>query len=86
MALQRIPLSAFSKIAQGIVRPEGVLGLRDGRVVAHDPAGELARSPTNIAWGGPDLTNLYIGDLHTGYVLTAKSPVPGMPLRHQIDR
>ena len=52
-------------------------------VIAHDPSGKLIRSPTNVAWGGPDLTDLYIGDLHTDYVLTAESPVAGMPMLHQ---
>ena len=52
-------------------------------VVAHDPSGQLIRSPTNIAWGGADLTELYIGDLHTDYVLTTTSPVAGMPMLHQ---
>lgn len=54
-------------------------------VVAHDPSGKLIQSPTNVAWGGPDLTDLYIGDLHTDYVLTAKSPVAGMPMLHQSE-
>ena len=54
-------------------------------VVAHDPSGKLIRSPTNIAWGGPDLMDLYVGDLHTDYVLTAKTPVPGMPMLHQVE-
>ena len=54
-------------------------------VVAHDPSGQLIRSPTNIAWGGPDLTDLYVGFLDADYVLTAKSPVAGMQLRHQMQ-
>ena len=53
-------------------------------VVAHDPSGQLIRSPTNIAWGGPHLTNLYVGFLDADYILVAESPVPGMPLLHQI--
>ena len=52
-------------------------------VITHDPSGKLLPGPANIAWGGPDLTDLYIGDLHTDFVLTAKSPVPGMPMLHQ---
>ena len=52
-------------------------------VIAHDPSGKLIRSPSNIAWGGPDLTELYIGDLHADYVLTTRSPVAGMPMHHQ---
>ncbi len=53
------------------------------RVVIDDPEGKIMRSPTNIAWGGPDLTDLYIGTVARDYVLKAKSPVPGMPLAHQ---
>lgn len=52
-------------------------------IIAHDPSGKWLGSPTNISWGGPDLTDLYIGNLATPYVLKAKSPVPGMALSHQ---
>jgi len=47
--------------------------------IAHDPSGRLIRSPTNVAWGGDDLCDLYVGDLDTDYVLKARSPVPGQP-------
>jgi gluconolactonase len=47
--------------------------------VAHDPSGELIRSPTNVCWGGPGLRDLYVADLDTDYVLKAESPVPGQP-------
>jgi gluconolactonase len=52
-------------------------------VIAHDPSGRLMRSPTNVAWGGPTLEELYVGDLEADYVLTTRSPVPGMALLHQ---
>jgi gluconolactonase len=51
-------------------------------VIAHDPSGKFMQSPTNISWGGPDLTDLYIGDLRANYILKAKSPIPGMPMLH----
>jgi len=52
-------------------------------VIAHDPSGTLIRGPSNIAWGGPDLMDLYIADLRADYVLTTRSPVAGMPMYHQ---
>ena len=56
-----------------------------GRVetVVQDPAGEVMSWPTNVAWGGPDLRDLYIGSIRRDYVLRARSPVPGLPLVHQ---
>jgi len=39
--------------------------------------------PTNVTFGGPDLRDLYIGSVRKGYVLHARSPVPGAPLVHQ---
>ncbi|MBU3992504.1 MAG: SMP-30/gluconolactonase/LRE family protein [Alphaproteobacteria bacterium] len=64
------------------------------KIVAITPAGELVTviddpectkviAPTSIAWGGPDLMDVYIGSLGTPHVLMARSPVPGMPLCHQ---
>ena len=51
--------------------------------LAHDPEGKLLRQPTNVAWGGPDLRDLYIGSLSARYVLRGRSPVPGSKLVHQ---
>lgn len=51
--------------------------------VAHDPRGELLCQPTNVAWGGPDLRELYVGSLSARYILKARSPVPGSKLVHQ---
>lgn len=57
----------------------------DGHVVTlvEDPTGELLREPTNVAWGGPDLSDLYVGSIGVDYVLKARSPVPGQPRMHQ---
>jgi gluconolactonase len=55
----------------------------DTVVVAHDPSGEVLNHPTNVTWGGPDLTDLYVGSIRADYVLKAKSPVPGQPHVHQ---
>ena len=57
----------------------------DGQVLTlvSDPRGELLREPTNIAWGGPELMDLYVGSIGVDYVLKARSPVPGQPQSHQ---
>lgn len=52
-------------------------------VVADDPTGQLMKGPANLAFGGPDLRDLYIACADSTYLLTAKSPVPGHPLVHQ---
>lgn len=51
--------------------------------VIHDPTGEVMAWPTNVAWGGPDLRDLYIGSLRKDYIVRARSPVAGLPLAHQ---
>ena len=51
--------------------------------LAHDPNGRILHQPTNVAWGGPDLRDLYIGSLSAPYVLKGRSPVPGLKLVHQ---
>lgn len=51
--------------------------------VAHDPEGSILNHPTNVAWGGPDLRDLYIGSIRADYVLKVRSPVAGLPLIHQ---
>ncbi len=53
------------------------------KTMLSDPEGRLMRNPTNVSWGGEDLRDLYIGSVSTDYVLTCRSPVPGMPLVHQ---
>lgn len=52
--------------------------------VLSDPSGELMHSPTNVSWGGPDMCDLYIGSVTRDYVVKVRSPVPGLPLVHQI--
>ncbi len=56
---------------------------REVVTVLHDPTGELMSWPTNLSWGGADLSDLYIGTIRRDYVLHARSPVPGLPLVHQ---
>ena len=52
--------------------------------VAHDPTGAVMNHPTNIAFGGDDLRDVYVGSIRADYVLKARSPVPGLPQHHQL--
>lgn len=60
------------------ITPEGEL-----LTVIDDPDGQTLLMPTNVSWGGPDLTDLYIGTIAGNQVWKATSPVPGLPLAHQ---
>jgi sugar lactone lactonase YvrE len=51
--------------------------------IIEDPDGSLIDSPTSVAWGGPDMRDVYIGSLATSYVLKGRSSVPGMRMVHQ---
>jgi gluconolactonase len=51
--------------------------------VIDDPDGKLLQAPTSIAWGGPDMRDIYIGSIQTPYVLKGRSSVPGLPTVHQ---
>ncbi len=48
-----------------------------------DLEGETMQAPTNVSWGGDDMTDLYIGSIRSDYVVHAKSPIPGERLVHQ---
>ncbi|MYD55303.1 MAG: SMP-30/gluconolactonase/LRE family protein [Chloroflexi bacterium] len=48
-----------------------------------DLEGEIMQAPTNVSWGGDDMSDLYIGSIRSDYVVHARSPVPGEPLVHQ---
>jgi gluconolactonase len=52
-------------------------------IVCHDPSGATINHPTNVTFGGDDLRDLYIGSIRAGYVLKARSPVPGLAMLHQ---
>ena len=60
------------------ITPEGELV-----TIIEDPEGATMWTPTSIAWGGPDLMDVYIGSLGMPHILKGRSPVPGMPLLHQ---
>ena len=51
--------------------------------VAEDAAGTLINKPTNIAFGGSDLRDVYIGSIAANYVLRGRASVPGLALAHQ---
>jgi len=54
----------------------------DQRVVTvvSDPQARLMDMPTNLAFGGPDLRDLYVVSRLRGNVIRARSPVAGLPL------
>lgn len=60
------------------IRPDGQV-----QTVLEDPEGALLNGPTSIAWGGPDMRDIYIGSITTPYVLKGRGSVPGLPLIHQ---
>jgi gluconolactonase len=53
--------------------------------MVHDPAGELLREPTNVAWGGAERRDLYVGSIGVDYVLKTRSPVAGQAQVHQFE-
>jgi gluconolactonase len=51
--------------------------------VLDDPKGETMRSPTNCAFGGPGLQDLYIANLGGDFFSRVHTPFRGHPLYHQ---
>ncbi|MES1971480.1 MAG: SMP-30/gluconolactonase/LRE family protein [Pseudomonadota bacterium] len=51
--------------------------------IAHDPEGRRLSLPTALAWGGPDLRDLYIVSRGSGMIVTARTPVAGLTLVNQ---
>ncbi len=69
-----------------LARANRIVAVRPDRsvvTVAEDPDGSLLSGPTSVAWGGPDMCDVYIGSLEAPYVLRGRSSVPGMPMVHQ---
>lgn len=56
---------------------------RDVVTVANDEAGVLINKPTNVAFGGNDLRDVYIGSIASSYVLRGRSQIAGQKLVHQ---
>ncbi len=57
----------------------------DGAVVtlAEGGPGTLIDKPTNLAFGGADMRDVYIGSIAANYVLRGRSSIAGLPLVHQ---
>jgi len=55
-------------------------------VVVSDVEGRKLQSPTNLAFGGPDLRDLYIASLHNNSLWKMRAPIAGLPLPHWRDR
>jgi len=52
-------------------------------VLADDATDKRINKPSNIAFGGADLRDVYIGSIGADYVLRGRASVPGLPLAHQ---
>jgi gluconolactonase len=61
-----------------VITPQGEL-----EMILEDPEGEKMRIPTNIAFGGPDLRDAYVGSLAGTSLPRFRAQFPGMPLVHQ---
>jgi gluconolactonase len=57
-----------------LVTPAG-----EQHVVASDPTSEVLESPSNIAWGGPDRSTLYVASIVRPSIAAAGVPIPGAP-------
>lgn len=57
----------------------------DGRwtLLIDDPEGTKLAFPTNCAFGGPDLQDLYIANLRGDHMARVRTPFRGHPLYHQ---
>lgn len=66
----------FANRIVAITPEERVIGL------ASDPAGAMISMPTNLAWGGPDLRELYVVSRGSGAIVSARTAVPGLALSH----
>jgi gluconolactonase len=56
----------------------------DIATIAEDATGALINRPSNLAFGGADLRDVYIGSIAAPYVLRGRSSVAGQPLVHQL--
>lgn len=53
----------------------------DGRLstLVHDPEGRRLRFPTNLAFGGPEMRDLFVVSRDAGMIVRARMPVAGLP-------
>ncbi|RME50309.1 MAG: SMP-30/gluconolactonase/LRE family protein [Caldilineae bacterium] len=61
-----------AKVADGTLTPEDMFAC----------VGKTLQFPTSVAFGGPDLKTVYMGSLAMPHLITFRSPVAGLPLRH----
>lgn len=54
----------------------------ESHTVLEDPQGRVIQVPTSVAFGGPDLTTVYVGSLTMRRIVTFRSPIPGWPMVH----
>lgn len=71
-----VTLVAMNAIA--VITPQG-----DVEIILEDPEGEKVILPSNVAFGGPDLRDAYIGSLGGTWLPRFRAQFPGMPLVHQ---
>lgn len=64
--------------AVGVITPQG-----DFEIILQDPESQKLRQPTNIAFGGPDLRDAYLGSLNGTSLPRFRVEFAGMPLVHQ---
>jgi sugar lactone lactonase YvrE len=64
--------------ALAVITPRG-----DLETILEDPEGKKIRNPTNIAFGGPELRDAYVGSLGGTSLPRFRAEFPGMPLVHQ---
>ena len=48
-----------------------------------DPDGHVLVDPTSIAWGGPDMRDVYIGSITSPHILKGRTSVSGLRMVHQ---
>lgn len=81
-----IAFDAGGNLWTSLVLANRIVAIRPGgdvAVLADDAAGALINRPTNIAFGGADLCDVYIGSIAASYVLRGRSSVSGLALAHQ---
>jgi gluconolactonase len=50
--------------------------------IFEDPGAKVLRSPTDLAFGGPDLRTVFVGSLKMSSLAFFEAPVAGLPQRH----
>jgi gluconolactonase len=64
--------NAIAKVEANTLTPEDLFAC----------VGKTLQFATSVTFGGPDLKTVYVGSLAMPHLVTFKSPVAGLPLRH----